>query len=149
MLHQRSRTKGHHASAIRPLSHGTSVNKHYASVRFCRRSRPTKKFLNVCENFARNVGHVKRYCPFTRSSFCNISQTLRKFRKECFVFFVVWKGLKGHGNYSQITIGQLVNSFRLTDWHSASVYKLWTVRYTLTCFCLGGCANGAVHRDMT
>ena len=27
MLHQRSRTKGHHACAIRPLSHGTSVNK--------------------------------------------------------------------------------------------------------------------------
>ena len=108
MLHQRSRTKGHHACAIRPLSHGTSVNKqgsfhtrewtrfrakNYASVRFCRRSRPTTKFLNVCENFARNVGHVKHYCPFTRSSFCNISQTLRKFRKECWFFFVVWKGL--------------------------------------------------------
>ena len=29
---------------------------------------PTTKFLNVCENFARNVGHVKHYCPFTRSS---------------------------------------------------------------------------------
>ena len=101
MLHQRSRTKGHHACAIRPLSHGTSVNKqgsfhtrewtrfrakNYASVRFCRRSRPTTKFLNVCENFARNVGHVKHYCPFTRSSFCNISQ-------ECWFFFVVWKGL--------------------------------------------------------
>ena len=115
MLHQRSRTKGHHACAIRPLSHGTSVNKqgsfhtrewtrfqakNYASVRFCRRSRPTTKFLNVCENFARHVGHVKHYCPFTRSSFCNISQTLRKFRKECKecwsqnIFFVVWKGLK-------------------------------------------------------
>ena len=101
MLHQRSHTKGHHACAIRPLSHGTSVNKqgsfqakYYASVRFCRRPRPTKKFLNVCENFARNVGHVKHYCPFTRSSFCNISQTLRKFCKECFFFFVVWKGLK-------------------------------------------------------
>ena len=102
MLHQRSRTKGHHACAIRPLSHGTSVNKqgsfhtrewtrfqakNYASVRFCRRSRPTTKFLNVCENFARNVGHVKHYCPFTRSSFCNISQTLRKFCKECWFFF--------------------------------------------------------------
>ena len=102
MLHKRSRTKGHHACAIRPLSHGTSVNKqgsfhtrewtrfrakNYASVRFCRRSRPTTKFLNVCENFARNVGHVKHYCPFTRSSFCNISQTLRTFRKECWFFF--------------------------------------------------------------
>ena len=102
MLHQRSCTKGHHACAIRPLSHGTSVNKqgsfhtrewtrfrakNYASVRFCRRSRPTTKFLNVCKNFARNVGHVKHYCPFTRSSFCNISQTLRKFRKECWFFF--------------------------------------------------------------
>ena len=49
--------------------------KNYASIRFCRRSGPTTKFLNVCENFARNVGH---YCPFTRSSFCNISQTLRR-----------------------------------------------------------------------
>ena len=61
--------------------------KNYPSVRFCSRSRPMTKFLNVCENFARNVGHVKQYCPFTRSSFCNISQTLRTFRKECFFFF--------------------------------------------------------------
>ena len=41
-----------------------------------------------------NVGHVKHYCPFTRSSFCNILQTLRTFHKECWFFSVVWKGLK-------------------------------------------------------
>ena len=90
-----------HACAVRPLSHRTSVKKqrivsheectrfhakNYASVRFCRRLGPTTKFLNVCENFARNVGHVKDYCPFTRSSFCNISQTFKTFCKECFFF---------------------------------------------------------------
>ena len=64
--------------------------KNYASVRFCRRSGPMTKFFNVCENFARNVGH---YCPFTRSSFGNILQTLRKYFKECWFFSVVWKGL--------------------------------------------------------
>ena len=62
-----------HACAVRPLSHRTSVKKqrivsheectrfhakNYASVKFCRRSGPTTKFLNVCEHFARNVGHV-------------------------------------------------------------------------------------------
>ena len=88
-----------HACAVWPLSHRTSVKKQrivsheectrfhakkYASIRFCCRSGPTR---------ARNVhvGHVQYYCPFTRSSFCNISQTLRTFCKEC--FFVVWKGL--------------------------------------------------------
>ena len=56
----------------------------FPGIRFCCRSGPTTKFLNVCENFiltARNVWHVKHYCPFTRSSFCNISQTLRIFCK--------------------------------------------------------------------
>ena len=68
----------------------TRSAKNYASIRFCRRS----KFLNVCENFARNVhvGHVKHYCPFTQSSFCNISQTLRTFCKECCFFPSCEKG---------------------------------------------------------
>ena len=90
------------AFAVQPLSHRMSVKKqwivsqeectrfhakNYARVRFCRRSGPATKFLNVCENIARNVWHVKHYCPFTRSSFCNISQTFIKFCKECWVFF--------------------------------------------------------------
>ena len=89
-----SHTMRIHACAVRPLSHRTSVKKqrivsheectrfhrkNSTSVTFCRRSGPTTTFLNVCENSARNVGHVKHYCPFTRSSFCNISQTVRKF----------------------------------------------------------------------
>ena len=106
-----SHTTRLHASAARPLSHRTSVKKQWivsheectvfhtkisASVRFCRtcRSGPTTKFLNVCE-VARNVRHVKHYCPFTQSSFCNSWQTLRTFRKECFFFSLCENGVIG------------------------------------------------------
>ena len=97
-----------HACAVRPLSHRTSVKKqrivsheectrfhakNYASVRFCRRSRPTTKFLNVCKNFARNVGHVKHYCPFSHEAhFVIFRKHWENFARN--VFFFVWKGLK-------------------------------------------------------
>ena len=104
-MHSIAHTMHLHACAVQPLSRKTSVKKQrivsheectwfhaksYARVRFCRRLGPVTcmtKFLNVCKNFTRNVGHVKHYCPFTLSSFHNISQTLRKFCKECFGFF--------------------------------------------------------------
>ena len=103
-----------HACAVRPLSHRTSVKKqrivsheectrfhakNYASVRFCRRSGPTfvrqnfSMFAKILQGMYVHVAHVKHYCPFTRSSFCNISQTLRTFCKECFFFPSCKKGL--------------------------------------------------------
>ncbi len=86
-----------HACVLIPLSRGLPVNKqrivshegltrflakNYASVRFCRRSGPTTKFRKVCENFARNVGDVKYYCPFTRSPNCNFLQKIENFAKN-------------------------------------------------------------------
>ena len=72
-----------HTCAVRPLSHRTSVKKQrivsheeYTTCRFHAKNSASVRF---CKNFASNVGHVKHYCPFTQSSFCNISQTLRKY----------------------------------------------------------------------
>ena len=79
-----------HARVVWQLSHRRSVKKqcivshkkctkyqNSTSVRFCHTCRPgpTTTFLNVCR-------HVKHYCPFTQSSFCNILQTLRNFARN-------------------------------------------------------------------
>ena len=94
------------ACTVWPLSHRTSINnrsfhtrectrfheKTSASVRFCCRSGPPTKYLNVWDNRSRNGGQSQTSVSF-HTKLCNISPTLRESLKECCFFLSCEKGL--------------------------------------------------------